>query len=237
VKVDLRSAGGHLANLAWIAARSFLATVFIATSAGILLAGLSYTFLREYHWSYGLLAVVAALVESLALGVWLGGKRALAMALAHGLGVLRLGRSLVRLIFERMLSVGDEDEPGARRGRITRGLEGLPLAKADDLLTRAVRAVMGEIGQGGWLRRKLHGRLLEVVRKYTLARFREEGAKHGGVDLVKMRDELEQTIDDSLVQKLRGGLLYPTALAIIGLPLVIAIQTWLIVKLAAAKSL
>ena len=237
MKVDLRSAGGHLASLAWVAVRSFVGTVLVATAAGILLAGLSYLFVREFHWSYGVLAVVAALGESIALGIWLGGKRALAAALAYGLGVLRLGRSLVRLIFERMLSLRDEGEPGERGGQIARGLERLPLAKADDLLMRAARAVTGEIGQGGWLRRKVQGRLLEAVRKYTLARFREEGAKRGGVDLLKMKDELEQTIDDSLVERVRGGLRIPTQLAMIGLPLVVALQTWLIMRLASAKSL
>jgi len=237
VKVDLRAAGGHLASLAWVAGGSFSGTLLIATSAGVVLAGLSYFFLREYHWSYGVLAIAAALVESAAAGVWLGGKRALTVAVAHALGKLHLGRSLVRLVFERMLNVGEGGEVGERGGRMTRGLERLPLAKADDLLTRAVRAVSGEIGQGGWLRRKVQGRSLEAVRKYTLARFRDEGASHGGIDLLKVKDELEQTIDSALMQKVRGGLRIPTVLAMIGLPLVVAVQTWLIGHFASGKSL
>lgn len=237
MKVNLRSAGGHLTSLVWVAVRSFLLTLLVATSAGVVLAALSYVFLREHHWSYGMLAVVAAIGESVAIGVVLGGKRALATAIAHALGGLRLGRSLVRLIFERMLSIDDQAEPGERGRLMVRGLERLPLAQADDLLSRAVRAVTGEIGQGGWLRGKVQRRLLDAVGKYTLARFREEGAKHGGVDVLKVKDELEQTIDDTLARKVRGGLRYPTALAVIGLPLLVAFQTWLIMKFAVAKSL
>ena len=55
--------------------------------------------------------------------------------------------------------------------------------------------------------------------KYTLARFREEGAKHGGIDLLKVKEELEQTVDDKLVEKIRGGLRVWTILVAIGLPL------------------
>jgi hypothetical protein len=180
---------------------------------------------------------VLAFAESIAIGVVLGGKRALAMAVAHALGQMRLGRSLVRLIFERMFAIDDGGEVGERGGRITRGIERLPLAKADGLLTRAVRAVLGETGQGGWLRRKTQGRLFEAVHKYTLARFREDGASHGGVDLLKVQDELEQTIDHALDQKVRGGLWIPTVLAMIGLPLLIAVQTWLMMHFSGGKSL
>src|SRR5262245_61968717 len=174
VKVDVRSVGSHLASLAWVALRSFMGTVVVLTLAGIVLAGLSYYFLREHHWIYGVIAVVVALIESVTAGVILGTKRAVMMAVAHGLGSLRLGRSLVRLVFARMLGVAGGEAMGERRGWIPRGLERLPLAQADELLSGAVRHVTGDAGQGGWVRRKLQERLLEAVRKYTLARFREE---------------------------------------------------------------
>jgi hypothetical protein len=93
----------------------------------------------------------------------------------------------------------------------------------------------GRGAQGGWLRRTIQAKLLEAVRKYTLARFREEGAKHGGVDLLKMKEELERTVDDALVQRLCGGLRLWTVLVIVGLPLVVAIQTWGLLLLLHAK--
>jgi len=235
VKVDVRSVGSQLASLAWVALRSFVGTIFVLTLAGVVLAGLSYYFLRDYHWLYGVVAFALALIESVTTGFVLGAKRAVVMAVAHGLGTLRLGRSVVRVVFERMLGVAGGGEMGERGGRITRGLERLPLAQADELLSGAVRHVMSDAAQGGWLRRTIQGRLLEAIRKYTLARFREEEAKHGGIDLLKVKEELEQTVDGALVHKVRGGLRLWTALVIIGLPFAVAVQTWVIILLLHSK--
>jgi hypothetical protein len=124
---------------------------------------------------------------------------------------------------------------GERGGRLTRGLERLPLAQADELLRGAIRDVTGDAAQGGWLRRQIQRRLLEAVRKCTLARFREAGARHGGIDLLKVKEELEEAADDALIRKVRGGLRLWTALAIIGLPFVVAVQTWLILLLLHPK--
>ncbi len=235
MQVEIRSIGSHLASLAWVGLRSFVGTVLVLTLAGFVLAGLSYYFLRGHHWIYGVIAVAVALIEAVTAGFVLGAKRAVAMAVAHGLGSLRLGRSLVRLFFERMLGVAGGNDFGERGGRISRGLERLPLAQADQLLSGAVRDVTGDAEQGGWLRRKVQARLLEAVRKYTLARFRAEGTKHGGIDLLKVKEELEQTVDDAVVQKVRGGLRFWTALVIIGLPLVVAVQTGFIILMLTRK--
>lgn len=231
MEVDVRSVGGHLAGLAWVALRSFLGTVLVLTLAGIVLAGLSYYFLREHHRLYGMIAVAVALAESVAAGVVLGANRAVVTALAHGLRTLRLGRLLVRLVFDRMLGVDGGEAFGERGGRLAHGLERLPLAQAEARLTAAIQAVTGDAGQGGWLRRKLQARLLEGVRTYTLTRFREEGTQQGGVDLVKVREELEPTVDDALVRKVRGGLRLMTVLVVLALPGIVAIQTWVIIML------
>ena len=235
MKVDIRSLGSHLASLAWVALRSFMATLLVLTLAGGMLAGLSYYFLREHHWVYGAIAAAIALIESVTAGVVLGAKRAVVMAVAHGLSTLRLGQSFVHLIFERMLGVAGGEEFGERGGRIARRLERLPLAQAEALLSGAVRNITGDVEEGGWLRQRIQVRLLGAVRKYTLVRFREEGAKHGGVDLLKMREELEQTVDDELVRKVRGGLQIWTALVVVGLPFVVAVQTWVIIMLLHSK--
>ncbi len=227
MNVDTLSLGKHLTSLAWVAFRSFVGTLCLATLGGVVLAGLSCYFLREHPWFYGVLAAALALGESVTAGCVLGAKRAVMSAVAHGLGTLRLGRSFVRLIFERMAGGAE----GEASGRIARGLERLPFAQAEALLSRAVRNVMGDAEQGGWLRRRIRTHLLEHVRKFTLARFREEGAQQGGIDLLKVKEELELTADDALVQKVRGGLQLATALVIIGLPVVVAVQTWAINRL------
>src|SRR5262245_41015553 len=91
MKVDVGSIGRHLASLAWVALRSFVGTVLVFTLVGVVLAGLSYYVLREHHWIYGVTAVALALLEAVTAGVVLGAKRAVVLAVAHGLGSLRLG--------------------------------------------------------------------------------------------------------------------------------------------------
>jgi len=235
VKGDILSVGVHLANLAWVALRSLIGTILVLTSAGIVLAVLSYFCLYESDWRYASFAAALVIMESMIAGFVLGMKRAMIMSVAHGLGTLRLGRSVVQLVFTRMLGAERGGEIGERGGQISRSLERLPLADAEELLGGAVRNLTGGVEQAGWLRRKIQMRLLAMVQKFTLARFREEGAKHGGIDLLKVQEELEKTVDEALVRKVRAGLWLGTALALIGLPLVVALQTWLVVMMLHAK--
>jgi len=228
--IDVRTLRGHLARTAWIGARSFLGTFLILTGAGVALAVVSYYFLRDHPW-YGVIVAALAVVEGVGTGVVLGAKRAVVMAAAHALGTLRLGRALLRLTFEHLLGDVEGREPGERGGRVARGLERLPLAQAERLLSRAVGAAAGEADTGGWLRRALQARLLSMVQRYTLARFREDGARHGGVDLLRVRDEVEERVDEALVEKVRGGLRLWTALVILGLPAVVAAQTYVALAL------
>ncbi len=231
MNIEMRRVGGFLASMAWVAVKSFVGTVFVLTAAGIVLAVLSFYFLRGHHWAFGVIAVVIALIESVTTGFILGAKRAMILAVAHGLGSLRLGGAFVRMIFERMLSVKEGKEFGERGGRIAQGLEHLPLAQTEELLNGAVRDLAGQPEKVGWLRRKIQARFFNAVRKYTLGRFREEGARHGGVDLVKVKAELEQTVDDAIVRKIRSGLRIWTVLVIIGLPSVVAVQTVIVLLL------
>jgi hypothetical protein len=235
MKADVHAIGAHLAGLAWVALRSFAAALLGLTMAGVVLAGLSYYLLAEYYWLYGAIAVVLTLVESVTVGFILGAKRAVMMAAAHGLGELQLGRSLVSLLFERMLQPTEREAMGERGRRIAQGLERLPFGEADRMLTAAVRGVMGGEEQDGWLRRKIQGRVLEAVRKYTLARFRAEGTEGGGIDLLEVKEELAQTVDDTLVRKIQSTLRFWTFVVIIGLPLLVAVQTFVLIMLLRSK--
>ena len=225
MNADIRSIVSQLAGLTWIGLRSFLVTLFLLTLAGIVLAGVSFFFLNHYHWYYGLIGASIALTEAVTTGFFLGIKRAIALTLAHALGALHLGRSLVRLIFERMLGVADGQQFGERGGSIAQGIERLPLAQAEAELSAAIRQITGDAEQSGWLARKVQTRLLDAVRKYTLARFRAQDAKHGGIDLLQMKEQLEQSIDVTLVDKIRGGLRSWMIGVILGLPLLVAAQT------------
>lgn len=237
MNVDFRAASRHVVGMAWVAVKAFAGTLGLLTLAGCVLAGVSYYFLRD-NPVYAAVGAAVAVVEGIAVGVVFGGKRAVVMALAHGLGRLRLGRSLIGLVFDRILKITETETQsgiGERGGRIVQMAERVPLAQADELLRNAVHRVTGEAGQGGCVRRTIQGKLLGLVQTYTLARFREEGATHGGVDLLKVRAELEDTIDAKVVEKVRGGLTVWTILVIVGLPLVVAVQTWVAILLLHAK--
>lgn len=212
---DLQKVAEQLAGLAGVAVRSFLATLALLTLAGVALAAGSYYLLREYP-VYGGLAAALAVVEGVAAGVLLGGRRAGLAALAHGLRRWRLGAAAVRLVFDR-LPVGT----AAAVGR-------LPLAQAEAALTTAIGGLIRSRAEGGglsgWFRRTLQGRLAGLVQRATLARFRQGGAASAGVDLATVRGDLEARIDDLLVARLRGGLRWGTLLTVGGLIVLAAVQ-------------
>ncbi len=209
---DVRRVAGSLAGLLGVTTRAFAGIVLILTAAGIVLAAASYSVLAG-HPAYAALAAVAALAEAVAAGIALGSRRGLVLALDHGIRALGLGRATVRLVFDRL--------PADR----------LPLAEAEERLTRAVTGLVAAPpeggGPGGWLRRRLRDALLRRVQTYTLARFRRD-APGGGVDLAKIRADLEGRIDDLLLIRLRTGLRLWTAAVVVGLPAVVAAQTYLL---------
>ncbi len=231
MNIDLRSLGTHLAAVSRVTMRSFRRTILAAAFAGGVLAGLSYYFLREHHWAYGAAAAAVAIAEAAAVGVVLGVKRAAAAAVMYAFGTLRVGGSLVRVVFERILGVRAE-ESGMR---IVQGLAPVPADQADQMLAGAVRSVTAD-ERGGFVRRATQGRLLEAVRKFTQERIRVDGAAgHGGVDLLALKEKLERTVDDGLVKKVRGEIRWATAVAAVGLPLLVAAQTWLVLLLLQPK--
>jgi len=217
-----------MASVAWVGLRSFAGTFVVVVALGAVLAGLSCYFLSEHAWPYGVLSFVVVLFESAAAGFALGGKRSILMALMHGLGSLQLGSSLVRLVFERMLRIVEGKEVGGGNTRIAHEIGRLPFSQANQLLTGAVQSVLGDKEEEGWLRRRIRARLLGVVQKYTLTRFRREDAEHGNIDLLKVKQELEQSVDNAVMQKLRRDLQLWTAVALVGLPLLVAGQTYLL---------
>jgi len=87
----------------------------------------------------------------------------------------------------------------------------------------------------GWLRRKLEGRLLRMVQKYTLARFRDEDAQYGGVNLAKVQAELETLVDEVLVAKLKHGVNFWTAIVLVLLPLQVVAAVYLLVLMGWAR--
>ena len=220
--VDLRGAVGNIAGLLTVAVRSFLLTLLFLLLLGVVLAVASYWILSGRYWVYGLVAALVALVECVIVGVVLAAKRAVAVTLVHGLHKYEIGRGAVRLLFGRLLGVTAEEVHGQRGGWVTRTAERLPLAQAEERLNEAVQGIVEAPVEGGgptgWLRRRVQIRLLCTVHKYTLAHFREEDARHGGVDLVKVQSDLGERMDGMLIGKLRGGINGWTIAVLVGLP-------------------
>src|SRR5262245_45687977 len=88
------SLGGILGALAWTAIRSFVGTMIVFFVAGLFLAASSYYFSSDRALVAMLMAAVA-LATSLAAGIVVGVKCALALALVHGASEVRLGRTAV----------------------------------------------------------------------------------------------------------------------------------------------
>jgi hypothetical protein len=209
--------------------RSFLGTVLVLAVVGVALAGASYYVLRD-HPPYGVLAAALALVEALALGVVHGGQRAFLGTLTRGLRSLQLGRTAVRLLFERLLGLAAGQEVGEHGGRMARTLERLPLAQAEKRLNQVVTGLANAPATGGgltgWFRRWLQKKLLGRVQRYTLARFRQEGTEHEGVDLLKLQTELEEQIDERLSMSLKASLTWWTLVVAVGLPGLVLAETY-----------
>jgi hypothetical protein len=233
--VDLAAFGKAVGRLLLVAARSFLVTLLAFTALGLVLAAVCWYWMSRTHPVYGVIAAVVALLEAVVLGVILGGKRALVTALVRGLRRYRLGGTVVGLLFHRLLGASAEATAGGAGAWLARAAERVPLAQAEARLSGAVSAVLAAPAEGGgllgWGRRRLQTRLVGAVGKYTLARFREAGAKEGGVDLVKVQAELAAKVDDGLAGKLAHGVNLWTALALVALPAQVFATVWVVLAL------
>ncbi len=223
-----------IAGLVWLGFRSFIATVVGMTLLGVALAAAVGHVLRVDPWG-AVFGAAIALAESVAAGIFLGTKRGLALPLLHGLEQLQLGRKGVGLVFDRILKLSEGTAIGGRDTGVARALERVPLAQAERLLGDAVCDTIRGDAEAGWLRRTLQSRLLSMVSRYTLARFRETDAAHGGVDLARVRTEIETQIDGALAAKLRAGVTLWTATVVVGVPALVAVETYAALVLLRAR--
>jgi hypothetical protein len=225
------------AALGAVAARSILGTLLVVCAAGAVLAAGSAYFLRD-HPLYAAVAAVLALAESVGAGVVLGVKRALILTAAHGLERTRLGRAAVRMVFERLLTPAEGEGPAGPGAWAAGQAERLPLAQAEQRLSYAVtsvRAAGPARGFAGRVGDRIQERVLGLVKEVTLARFRAEGAKEGGIEVRRIQTDLEERVDSLLIGRLRKGLNLWTLLVVVGLPFSVFAQTWLAIMLLNAK--
>lgn len=207
---------------------------------GAVLAAISYSCFGGQSMWIGVVAALVALAEALGAAGVLGLKRAVISAMIDALRSWQLGRKAVRMLFDRLVGPANETPAGATSGMIAGGLQRVPLAEVERRLTGAVRSVLKTsdgpaTSSAGRLRKRLEVRLLAMTAKYTLTKFRDDDAAHGGVDVAKVRAELEANVDDLIADKLRGGMNLWTLFVLLGLPVVVAAQTYLALALLRMK--
>jgi hypothetical protein len=193
---------------------------------GLLAPALAYTAYRlaaPRSPAAALLVAVLVVVATAALAVPLAAKRALGRAIVIGIRRHQLGLPLLRLLFERLLGVvegpagaaradaaaagaGAADAHGERGGRLARTVERLPLRQAEEALRRVVEDwTRSGSGRGGWLARRIEARLLAAISQLTVAHLRDHDARHGGVDLLRVRDELAAVVDERVSARVQGS--------------------------------
>jgi hypothetical protein len=219
-----------LGRIAGVSAKTAIKTTFVTMIAGLLLAAASWHLMRE-HGSWAWAAAALAAIEAIIVGIAFGLQRGMARGLEHAFESLKVGETITRMIFDRLLTtltVGGVDQ-AARR---------LPLAQAEQALAQVVH---GALGTGdtdgrfrGWLRRWLRNKLLSHVELVTLARFRTAGSNEGGIDLSRLQEELQAHIDEQLAASARHAERIWMIAVVAGLPAVVFTQTWLIGTLLSA---
>lgn len=228
---DVATLSRHLGALGWAAFRAFAGTLLLFIATGLVLAAASYLCLKEKPLYASIFAGVA-FAEAIAVGILMGNKRAIVSALATGVARAQLGSSVLTLCTERLLEVSPEEAFGARGTRVAVAIERLPLAQAEQRLAKVVEQVASDRISSSpltaWFRRLLRRRLLWLVQTYTLAHFRQQDAREGGVDLVKVQAELGPQIDELLIKRLKRGLNLWTFGLLFALFIVVAVQIYIV---------
>jgi hypothetical protein len=191
------------------ALKALMKTVLGMMLLGALATGTTVYFAGQGSWVRGLLAAALSLAALAVCTFLLAVKNAVMRGLLHGLQKLSLGRRVLELVF-RQLGVTENSTQGERAGAAGRLVEKLPLREAEARLSGAVKSLLDEraakTGVRAWLSRQLIEGALTRIEKITLARFRSEDAKTGGVDLLVVRDELAAGIDQTLTRGIKAQL-------------------------------
>jgi hypothetical protein len=232
---DWKSLIHGMTELGVVAIRSFCGTMLLMLCVGAALAAGAYYLLAQHQPWYGVVGGLVAMLEAAVVGLVWAGKRAALMALVQGVKKYRIGKASVRLIFERVLGVEGQRRFGERDGVVTSALERVPLAQAERRLGAAVQDVLdGPDESGGvvnWAKRWLRGRLLRYVEALTLARFRASGTEQGGLDLLEVRADLEERLDEALAARLKRALRLWTVLVLLGLPTQVFATVYIVIAL------
>lgn len=217
-------------NLAGAAGRSgaaFGLTFLLVVGAGAVSAVAAGLLIGGPPWrglAIGGLTLLAAMIVAVPLAVQRGACRVAVEAIRR----FQVPERLLHPLFERILGVGDPGTPG----KIAQAAQRVPLAEAEARLRSAASSLVKDPQENGLrsaLQRTAHGRIVSAIRSVTLARFRQDGADTGGVDLAKVRDELVARIDtmvaDQILSKSRAAVLLGTLAVLLAPPLIAYLLT------------
>jgi hypothetical protein len=200
---------GVLLPIAGGAVKRYFGTAAAMGFFSLVLAALGAAIAAPAPWWAISLVMAVAVAASTVGGIVLAPKRAISGAIADGLRRLGLGRVVCNLVFDRLLGVKEEEQHGERGAAVAQRAERVPLATAEERLRAIVDRIASDPSEGkglrAWFRRKIRNALLEQIERVTLARFRDEAQVHGGVDLVKVKEELSVAIDERLVERFEGA--------------------------------
>lgn len=217
---DPRQILSAAADIAGPALGSFFKTALLMSALAVVLSIAGYFVAADGSALRGLLAVLAAVIACAVIGFTASWKQALAGGALAALRKYKLAAALLSVVFDRMLGVAEGSEAGARGGRIVQTIERIPLNDAVTKLRMAIihRVKAAPMGGGlsGMLRRKVESILLGYIEKIALTRFRDEANREGGVDLIKVRNELAITIDELIIDRIGGAMLKTTLLLAAG---------------------
>ena len=191
------------------ALKALLKTVFGMVLLGVVVTSFTVYFAAQGSWLRALIAAVLSLVALAVVTGILAVKNAVMRGLLHGLQKLQLGTRVLTLLFNQ-IGVTEKSTQGERAGAVGQVVEKLPLRDAEAKLSGAVNNLLAEraaqTGMRAWMARKLVNAALTRIESITLARFRSEDAKAGGVDLLVVRDELAASIDGTLAKGISASL-------------------------------
>lgn len=233
--------------------REFFRWLILIGIFGLGLAGISTALLAD-NFVYAAIVFTITLAETLAIGILLSGKRAIFRTVLAAIQDGKPLRKIVRKLFDQIIlgpesdselesgnapAVESETDSGIETGykpnsgskpAVGRTIEKIPFAEAERRMNEAVSGFLKSKQDSNRLRDRLksraESRLLKMIQKSTLARFRKQESETGEIDLKLVRAELEDSADSLIAQKAESAIRLWTIGVLIGLPIVVAIQTW-----------
>lgn len=225
--------------------REFFRWLILIGIFGLGLAGISTALLAD-NFVYAALVFTITLAETVAIGIFLSGKRVIFRTVLSAIQDGKPIRKIVRKLFDQIIlgpdsesEIESENTPEGEsetklnsrsKSAVGRTIEKIPFAEAERRMNEAVSGFLKSKQDSNRLRDRLKSRaerrLLKMIQKTTLARFRKQESETGEIDLKLVRAELEESVDTLIAQKAESAIRLWTIGVLIGLPIVVALQAW-----------